>query len=128
MQDTAGEAGTSSYVMHSYGLPHMAEQKQHNQLEHTYSSFVGIPDVAQKTCQRLWTIGRSGKRGSRISVQAAWHDDDDDDMDANYMYVKKALVNYTRMLQAILNKSWKQHPTKQLLIRPLTTHHEKYPS
>ena len=28
---------------------------------------------------------------------------------------KKLDGNYTRMLQAILNKSWKQHPTKQLL-------------
>ena len=37
MQDTAGEAETRS-VMYSYGPPHMAEQKQNNQLEHTYSS------------------------------------------------------------------------------------------
>ena len=28
MQDTAGEAMTSSLVMYSYGPPHMAEQKQ----------------------------------------------------------------------------------------------------
>ena len=32
----AGEAGTSSYVMYSYRPPHMAEQKQDGQLEHTY--------------------------------------------------------------------------------------------
>ena len=36
MQDTAGEAGTSSYVMYSYGPPHMAEQMQEDQLERTY--------------------------------------------------------------------------------------------
>ena len=35
-------------------------------------------DVALKTCQRRWTIGRSGERGSGISVLAARHDDDDD--------------------------------------------------
>ena len=29
-----------------------------------------------KTCQRRWTIGRSGERGSGISVLAARHDDD----------------------------------------------------
>ena len=46
MQDTAGEAGTSSQVMHPYGHPHMAEQKQDDQLEHTYSSYVRIQDVA----------------------------------------------------------------------------------
>ena len=28
---------------------------------------------------------------------------------------KKLDANYTRMLEAILNKSWRQHPTKQLL-------------
>ena len=63
--------------MYSYGPPHMAEQKQDDQLEHTYSSYVRIRDVALKTCRKRWTIGRSGKRGSRISVLAARHDDDD---------------------------------------------------
>ena len=33
-------------------------------------------DVALKTCQRRWTIGKSGERGSGISVLVAWHDDD----------------------------------------------------
>ena len=51
--------------------PHMAEQKQDGQVEHTYSSSVRIRDVALKTCQRRWTIGRSGERGSGISVLAA---------------------------------------------------------
>ena len=58
--------------------PHMARQKQDDQLEHTFSSYVRIQDVALKTCQRRWTIGRSGERGSGISVLAAWHDDEDD--------------------------------------------------
>ena len=58
-------------------IPHMAEQKQDDQQEHTYSSYVKIRDVAQKTCQRQWTIGKSGDRGSGISVLAARHDDDD---------------------------------------------------
>ena len=65
--------------MYSYGRPHMAEQKQDDQLEHTYSSSVRVRDVALKTCQRLWTIGRSGKRGSGVSVLAALRDDDDGD-------------------------------------------------
>ena len=63
--------------MYSYGPPHMAEQKQDDQLEHTYSSYVRIWDVALKTYQRRWTIGRSSERGSGISVLAARHDDDD---------------------------------------------------
>ena len=77
MQDTAGEAGTSSLVMYSNGPPHMAGQKQDDQLEHTFSSYVRIRDVALKTYQWRWTIGRSGERGSGISVPAARHDDDD---------------------------------------------------
>ena len=56
--------------------PHIAEQN--NQLEHTYSSYVRIRDVALKTFQRRWTIGRIGERGSGISVLAVQHDDDDD--------------------------------------------------
>ena len=35
MQDTAGEAGTSSWMMYSYRPPHMAGQKQDDQLEYT---------------------------------------------------------------------------------------------
>ena len=65
--------------MYSYGPPHIAEEKQDDQLEHTYSSYVRIRDVALKTCRRRLTIGRSGERGSRISVQAARHDDNEDD-------------------------------------------------
>ena len=66
-----------SDVLH--GPPHMAGQKQDDQLEHTFSSYVRIRDVALKTCQRRWMIGWSGKRGSGISVLAARHDDGDDD-------------------------------------------------
>ena len=65
--------------MYSYGPPYMAEKKQDDQLEHTYSSYVRIWDVALKTCQRRWTMGRSGESRSGISVLAAWHDNDDDD-------------------------------------------------
>ena len=57
--------------------PHMAKQKQDDQLEHTYSSYVRIWDVTLKTCQKRWMIGRSGERGSGITVLAARHDDDD---------------------------------------------------
>ena len=62
--------------MYSHGPPHMVKQKQDDQLEHTYSSSVRIRDVALKTCQRRWIIGRSRERWSGISVLAARHDDD----------------------------------------------------
>ena len=54
----------------------MARQKQDDQLEHTFSSYVRIRDVVLKTCQWRWTMGRSGERGSGISMLAARHDDE----------------------------------------------------
>ena len=62
--------------MYSYGPPHMAVQKQDDQNEHTFSSYVRIRDVVLKTYQGRWTKGRSGERGSGISVLPARYDDD----------------------------------------------------
>ena len=76
--------------MYSYGPPHVAKQKQDDQLELTYSSYVRTQDVTLKTCQRRWIIGRSGERGSGISMLAARHDDDDDD-----------LIKYSYLIQII---------------------------
>ena len=44
-------------------------------------------------------------------------------LDVNKTTGKKLDGNYTRMLQAILNKSWRQHPTKRQLYshQPPTT-------
>ena len=64
--------------MYSYGPPHMAVQKQDEQHEHTFSSYMRIWDVVLKTCLGRWTIGRSGERGLGISVLPARYDDDDD--------------------------------------------------
>ena len=54
----------------------MAGQKQDDQLEHTYSRYVRIQDVALKTCQKRLTIGKSGERGPGISILAARYDDE----------------------------------------------------
>ena len=62
--------------MYPYGPPHMAVQKQDDQHEHTFSSYVRIRDVVLKTYLGRWTIGRSGERGSGISVLPARYDDD----------------------------------------------------
>ena len=43
--------------------PHMAEQKQDDQLEHTYSSYMRIQDVTLKTNQRRWTMGEVAREG-----------------------------------------------------------------
>ena len=55
--------------------PSHGQAKQGDQLEPTYSSSVRIRDVTPRTCQKLWTIRRSGKRGSGISVLVAGQDD-----------------------------------------------------
>ena len=55
----------------------MAAQKQDDKLERTFSSYVRIEDVVLKTYLGRWTIGRSGERGSGISVLPARYDDDD---------------------------------------------------
>ena len=73
----AGHCWRSRDELISNVPPHMAKQKQDDQLEHTYSSYIRIQDVALKTSQRRWTIGRSGERGSGISTLAAQHDDDE---------------------------------------------------
>ena len=64
-------------VMYSYGPQHMDEQRLEDQLESIYSSSVPIWGIHRKTWRERWTIGTSDERGSRISVQAAWHDDVD---------------------------------------------------
>ena len=63
--------------MYSYGHLHMAEQKQGDQLEPTYSSSVRKWGVALRTCRKQWMIGRGDERGSGISVLTTRQDDDD---------------------------------------------------
>ena len=92
--------------MYSYGPPHMAEQKRDDQLEHTYSSYVRIRDVVQKTYRRRWTIGRSGERGSEISVQAARHDDDDDISLYIYIYIYRQTKWNDSYWMEILEINW----------------------
>ena len=80
--------------MYFYGPPHMAKQKQDDQLEHAYSRCERIWDVAQKTCQRWWMIGRSCKRRSGISVLMARHDEGDEiELIQNY---SKAFIRHIR--------------------------------
>ena len=57
---------------------HMAAQKQDDQHERTFSSYVRIRDAVLKTYLGRWTIGWSGERGSGISELPARYDDDDE--------------------------------------------------
>ena len=54
----------------------MAAQKQDDQHERTFSSYVRIQVAILKTYLGRWTIGRSGERGSGISMLPARYDDD----------------------------------------------------
>ena len=78
--------------MYSYGPPHMVEQKQDDQLEPTCSSYVRIQDIALRTCQKRWTIGISGERGSGIFVLAAWYDVDDDEWLSNSIVMNSLVI------------------------------------
>ena len=76
----------------------MAAQKQDDQLERTFSSYVKIQDVVLKTYLGRWTIGRSGERGSGISVLPARYDDDETELlmlDSNsWDYLTVSKQNY----------------------------------
>ena len=89
--------------MYSNGPTHMDELKQYDQLEYTFSSYVRIRDVAQKTSQRRWTIGKSGERGSGISVLAARHEDDND----IYIYIYIYIYTQTNIMRIFVIDSFK---------------------
>ena len=91
--------------MYSYGSPHMTAQKQDDQHERTFSSYVRIQVVVLKTYLGRWTIGRSGERGSGISVLPAQYDDDDDD-DLS-IYLLSQPLNYSPLF-ASYKDSYKQ--------------------
>ena len=101
--------------MYSYEPPHMAVQKQDDQHEHTYSNYVKIQDVVQKTCLRRWTIGKSGERGSGISVLPARHDDDDYYYLFIYIVIHRQTVSLYRNSSVWLDTqgawSWDQNTT-----------------
>ena len=81
--------------VYSYGHSHMAGQKQDVQLEHTFSSYVRIRDLALKTYRWQRTLGRSGERRSGISVLTARHDEDDDILTAySHNLYKRFLIAF----------------------------------
>ena len=56
----------------------MGVQGLDNQLELIYNSSALTQDLTWMTCRKRWMIERNTERGSGKSVQAARHDDDDD--------------------------------------------------
>ena len=81
----------------------MAAQKQDDQLERTFSSYVRIQVVVLKTYLGRWTIGRSGERGSGISVLPARYDDDDDSL---YIYIYIYICVYVFIVYIHIHIHW----------------------
>ena len=96
MRDTAGEIRTKSQATYSCGPLHMDEQRQDDQLEPKYNSSVPIQDVALKTYQERGTIEMGGGRGSKRSVLAVRHDDDDIGFCLVGLYGISTIVGYLR--------------------------------
>ena len=98
----------------------MAVRKQDDQHEHTFSSYVKIRDVVLKTCLGRWAIGRSGERGSEISVLPVRHDDDDQGIQKNQ------LISWTKMCSLIYDcPSWEINMTFvifKLMVSPNVMH------
>ena len=90
--------------MYSYGSPHTAAQKQDDQHERTFSSYVRIRVVVLRTCLGRWTIAMSGERGSGISVLPARYDDDDELLWA----IQCRNLIYSQMLDYNLNNFYFQ--------------------
>ena len=93
--------------MYSCGPIHTDEQRQDDQLEHTYSSSVLIQDVVQKNCLKQWTIEKGGEKGSGISVLMVWHDDDDD-----YTYRLENCIHNYILVELFLKIFIAQDPTE----------------
>ena len=75
-----------------------AERSARTYVQHLWR----IRDVALKTCQRRWTIGRNGERGSGISVLAPRHHDDDDPTLSVYISEMRYYVHYLHFRTIVL--------------------------
>ena len=73
-----------------------------------------IQYAVRRTWQKWWMTGMDGERVS-VSGESVLSTRFDDDNDIVKRMKKKLDGNYTRILRAILNKSWRQQPTKQQL-------------
>ena len=101
--------------MYSYGPPYMAEQKQDDQLEHTYSSSVRIRDVSDLTDKMKRSFFQAAFVSILLHGCTTWP--------LTKRLEKKLDGNYTIILRTIVNKSWQQHPRRHQLyghLSPIT--------
>ena len=76
---------------------------------------------------------RLTKAGTAINrLSTIWKSDLTDKMKRSFFQAAVASIlqdgNYTRMLRAILNKSWRQTPPKKPTVRPPASYHENHSS
>ena len=107
--------------MCSNGPPHMAGQKQGDLLEHTFSSYVRIRDVALKNYQRRGTKERSGERGSWLSVPPARLAAAADNIYIYiYIYIRGAydmFPDFFRMALLLRVHTWNSSPHRSNLLQ-----------
>ena len=77
---------------------------------------IGYRSYGNQTWPIKWNAVSSRQLSYRYCCMDALHD-------ANKTAGEETSGNYTRMLRAILNKSWRQHP-QDTTIRPPASHHE----
>ena len=97
----------------------MAVQKQDDQHERTFSSYVRIQVVVLKTYLGRWTIGRSGERGSGISVLPARYDDDDVDDDRINLF-RYLSINCSILVKEVISHQFAVNDEEQVDWRSLT--------
>ena len=75
MLDAAGEVRTNSFTTYSCRPLHRNEQRQDDRPGTYIQQFCA--HTGYSSSRERWMIETGGERGSRRSVLAAWHDDDD---------------------------------------------------
>ena len=99
---TRWQLSETSWQVHLPRKQCFINRKRHGQLPIGYWSY------GSQTWPIKWNAVSSNQRSRRYGLHGRWLSD----------WKKKLDGNYTRMLRTILNKSWRQHPTKQ----PLYSH------
>ena len=116
----------------------MDEQRQDDQLERIYNSYVLVQGIALKTSREQWTIETGGERGSGRSVLAARYDNDDSGLTLLYflkhksntlLATKKYLAGvapygYVKCLRTDNGTVFTSEPFQRLLVLNRTKHNQ----
>ena len=89
---------------------------------------VRIRDAVQKTCLRRWTIGKSGERGSGISVLPARHDDDESQWILNMAKMDPQHNMLQQSIKIVIERMYvkKKKKKKKKIMDILHTHSDSF--